>query len=118
MKKSKYISLANKIEVVHVIIFIITFISMIGIFLTGNFKIFSALWILGLAGIGKINGSCPLTVWERKLRIMAGENVKKTKFIPRFLHKYFRLELSDRLTEIWMTFYLFISLFVLITYFF
>lgn len=87
MKKSEYKSLANKIEFAHILIFFVTITAMVTIFASELLRIYSAIWLSGLWIVEKIYGNCPLTVREYKLRKKAGQKIKKTKFIPRFLKK-------------------------------
>ena len=115
--KRNYLSKANKIEAIHVIVFVITLFSMFFLFSSNILRIYSAIWLVGLWSVDHIYGSCPLTRWEHKLRTLAGQRIKKTKFIPRFLHKAFNLRFSDRLTELGLTVYFFFSSLILIRYF-
>jgi len=115
--REKYLSWAKKIEVVHVIVFVITLFSMVFLFSPGDLKIYSAIWLVGLWTTDHIYGDCPLTKWEHKFRTLAGQKIKKTKFIPRFLHKSFNLRISDKLTELGLTVYFFFSSLILIRYF-
>jgi hypothetical protein len=114
MKKSEYKSLANKIEFLHILIFFVSITAMVTIFASESLKISSSIWLAGLWLVEKFYGNCPLTIEEYKLRKKAGQKIKKTKFIPRFLKKYFHLKFSDRLANLWLTLYFFISIFVLI----
>ena len=43
-----------------------------------------AIMIVGLEAIGGIN--CPLTIWELRLRQLAGQSVEEGSFIGRWLH--------------------------------
>ena len=114
MKKGEYKSLANKIEFLHILIFLISVTAMVTIFSSKSLRIYSAIWLIGLWLIEKFYGNCPLTVEEYKLRKKAGQKIKRTKFIPRFLKKYFHLKFPDWLAEFWLTLYFLISIFVLI----
>jgi len=96
----------------------VTIVSMITIFFSGILRVFSATWLIGLWIVETIYGGCPLTFEENDLRKKGGEKVDNTKFMPRFIEKYFHLKLPDWLAELWITLFFIISLIILIRIFF
>ncbi|MEK6918907.1 MAG: DUF2784 family protein [Nanoarchaeota archaeon] len=119
MKKSDYESLAEKISIIHIFIFVVTISAMVLIFFYKPLIIYSAFWLALIWLIELVYGfSCPLTTEEYDLRIKAGEHIKRKKFIPTFLHRYLGINIPDWLAEIWLAMYFLISMFVLINHFF
>jgi hypothetical protein len=119
MKKRDMEFLAEEINIVHIVIFFISIAAMVLIFVYEPLKIYSAIWLASLWLVELAFGfKCPLTTEEYDLRIKSGEHIKRKNFIPWFFKRYFNINIPDWLAEIWLAMYFFISIFVIIKYFF
>jgi len=84
------------------------------LFLSRNFKIIGASYLIlvSLANFGR--NMCPLTKFEEKLINSSGKNVKVKNFTPRFFKKYFGFEISYKVAKFFILALGFFSAFYLV----
>jgi len=105
---------AKQVEILHIIVFVLTIFSIMCIFLVKELRLICSFYLVGIFVIEKLYGFCPLTRLQNLLLRTAGMDVKKRKFIPRFLKKYYDMDAPDWLAELAMFLFFLLGMIIII----